>query len=119
MRHAGVLPSPERRRRSRLAQIVHEEPLLKGGLVTMARTCGKKGCKCQQGEKHVSLYVAAKIGGKAKMVFVPPALERQVRAWVETYQEAAAILEQLSALQMEKLQREKAAAKAGRKGSAR
>ena len=53
------------------------------------------------------------------MVFVPPALEPQVRAWVATYQEAAAILEQLSALQMEKLQREKAEEKAGRKRSAR
>ena len=69
----------------------------------MARACGKKGCKCNQGEKHVSLYLAAKVDGKPKMIFIPHALERPVRGWVQNYKEAASILEELSGAQVEKV----------------
>ena len=52
----------ERDARSRAVKRVAEQSLLRGSLVEMARTCGKTGCRCQQGQKHVSLYLAVRRG---------------------------------------------------------
>ena len=57
--------------------------LLRGSLVEMRRTCGKKGCRCQQGQKHPALCLAIRWGGQRKMIYIPHALEETVRRWVE------------------------------------
>jgi hypothetical protein len=89
-------PVEERQARSRVVQQVAENPLLRGSLVSMARTCGKAGCHCQQGEKHVSLYLAVRLNNRRKMVYVPPAMESMVRGWVENAQEVERLLDFVS-----------------------
>lgn len=78
----------ERAARSRLTQVMHDAEFLCGSLVTMARRCGKKGCHCEQGEKHVSLYLSVTRDAKRRMVYIPPELEQDARqqaaAWRET-----------------------------------
>jgi hypothetical protein len=78
----------ERAARSRLAQLLHECEVIAGSVVSMARRCGKKGCRCAQGEKHVSLYLSIKIEGKRRLVYIPPELEEEVRPQVGAYREA-------------------------------
>ena len=73
----------ERDARSRVIQRVAEEPLLRGSLVVMRRTCGKAGCHCQAGEKHPALYLSVRRGKQRTMIYVPTALEETVRAWVQ------------------------------------
>lgn len=75
--------SKERDARSRVVKRVAEEPLLRGSLVVMRRTCGKAGCHCQTGEKHPALYLSARRGKQRTMIYIPPALEETVRAWVQ------------------------------------
>ena len=87
----------ERAARSRLAQLLHERDVICGSVVTMARTCGKAGCRCAQGEKHVSLYLSTKVEGKRRMVYIPPELEEAVRRHVATYRETEALTETVSA----------------------
>jgi len=41
MKHRTALPENERRARSRATQLIHDKPLIVGGLVEMANTCGK------------------------------------------------------------------------------
>jgi hypothetical protein len=96
MRPRSHLPDPERRARSRLAQILHEQPFLCGSLVSMQRTCGKPGCKCTRGELHAGLYLALRVGGQRKMFHVPQAMEPIIRQWVANYQEAWRLMEQIS-----------------------
>ena len=96
MRHRGGLTPRERSARSRLAQILHQEPLLRGSLVSMARVCGKSGCRCTRGEKHVSLYLAVRGPEGRKMVYVPPGWERAVRRWVESWKEADGLIDAVS-----------------------
>lgn len=74
----------ERDARSRTVQRLAEQDLLRGSLVTMARVCGKPGCRCQQGQKHVSLYLAVRRGKKRVLIYIPPALEDTVRQWIQT-----------------------------------
>ena len=96
MRHRSHLPDPERRARSRLTQILHEEPFVLGSLVTMKRTCGKPGCKCTRGELHPGLYLALRVGGKRKMIHIPQPMQSSVRQWVANYREAWRLMEQIS-----------------------
>ena len=86
----------ERHARSRAVQHIADNPLLRGSLVSMARTCGKAGCHCQQGEKHVSLYLAVRLANRRRMIYVPPAMEKTVRGWVENAQEVDHLLDFIS-----------------------
>jgi hypothetical protein len=118
MRHRGQFPRPERSARSRLTQLLHEQPFLCGSLVTMNRVCGKQGCKCAQGELHPGLYLALRVGGKRKMVHVPQALEETARQWVGTYQEAWRLMEEVSQSCFERFLRGKEQVRQQRKAKA-
>ena len=69
------------------------------------RTCGKPGCRCNRGQKHVSLYLVASEGGKLRQLFIPKSLEAQARQWVAAYQRVRELLEELSQLHWDKLRR--------------
>jgi hypothetical protein len=86
----------ERRARSRLAQLLHDHELIKGSLVTMTRECGKEGCRCTRGEKHVSQYLSVKIDGKRRMLYVPGDMVKDVRRRVEAYREVERLTETVS-----------------------
>jgi hypothetical protein len=86
----------ERDARSQAMQRVAEQALLRGSLVQMQRTCGKKGCRCQKGQKHPALCLAIRWGNRRKMIYIPHALEETVRRWVETGQEVDGLLEAIS-----------------------
>jgi hypothetical protein len=102
LRHRYSLPDAERKARSRLTQILHEQPFLCGSLVSMHRKCGKPGCKCTRGELHPGLYLALRVGEKRKMIHVPQAMEQSVRQWVANYQEAWHLMEQISGMCMKR-----------------
>jgi len=87
----------ERSARSRLAQLLHEHDVICGSVVSMSRTCGKAGCRCARGEKHVSLYLSTKLEGKRRMVYVPPELEDEVRARVAACREVERLTDVVSA----------------------
>ncbi|MDO9004435.1 MAG: hypothetical protein Q7V20_13370 [Aquabacterium sp.] len=97
------LPPKDRAARSRLIKLLAAaKPLARASLVTMARTCGKKSCHCVQGEKHVSLYLAARLGKTRKMLYVPSELEDQARRLVENSQAVEGLLDEMSQAQLER-----------------
>ena len=94
--------SNERKLRSQLFKFLQHRSFIRGSLVNMARACGNPGCKCARGEKHESLYLAARVseeGGKTKrkMIYIPPEWEARLREWVETYKKSEDLLEGISA----------------------
>lgn len=93
----------ERDARSRLVKRCADAPLLRGSLVTMRRGCGKPGCRCNEGEKHVSLYLAIRYGKQRKMIYIPSELEQRVREWVQSSQEIDRLLELVSQSCLEQL----------------
>ncbi len=86
----------ERSVRSRLAQLLHDHEVIRGSVVSMARQCGKAGCRCERGEKHVSLYLSVKIEGKRRMVYIPAHLEQEVRRRVDAYREVERLTQVVS-----------------------
>lgn len=93
------LPALEREARSRLHQLLSEaEGFLHGSLIVMARRCGKPSCRCasDDGARHLSLCLGQTRGGKTTTLHIPADLEPLVRQWVDNFQQASRLLEQLS-----------------------
>ena len=96
-------PAPERHARSRLAQLITQQPFLRGSLVERARSCGKPTCRCQQGQLHRSLYLAVRHHGQRALLYIPRALEETVRQWVHNGRRLAQQLQALNQLQLDQL----------------
>jgi hypothetical protein len=105
--HRSHLSAQERALRSRLAQLVHTEPLLRATLSVREVTCGKPGCRCARGEKHLTLYVVSSQDGQSRQLFVPRNREGCVRQWVENYHKVRDLLEQISELFWERVKARK------------
>ena len=71
--------------------------VIKGSLVSLKITCGKKNCRCYtKGEKHESLYLSQSKGGKTKMTYIPKRYEKQVREYIACHKQVQRNLEELS-----------------------
>lgn len=96
-------PAPERHARSRVAQLLTQQPFLRGSLVERARSCGKPTCRCQQGQLHRSLYLAVRHQGQRALLYIPRALEQTVREWVHNGRCLSQQLQDLNQLQLDQL----------------
>lgn len=94
----------ERDLRSRLAQLIGGNGLIRGTLTRREKVCGKANCKCARGEKHEALYLVASQGGKLRQLFVPRSQEATVRRWLEQYKQAELLLEEVCNLHWSKVQ---------------
>lgn len=98
------MSSQERAFRSRLAKMVHEEPMVHATLNPRLVTCGNPGCRCARGERHPALYLVFRREGRVHQVFVPASLEAQVRQWVATDRTVRSLLDEVSRLTLERLE---------------
>jgi len=88
--------SQERQPRSRAAQLLANEPLLRGTLVLRLRSCGKSSCRCQRGQKHPALYLYTRSGGRQIGTYIPKALHHTVRQAVDNGRRVKQLLDQVS-----------------------
>lgn len=108
MQHRNHMPQKERYARSKLAKLLHDYPLIKGALVTSGRTCGKPGCKCAKGEKHISSYLSVvRHKGKREMICVPKQLEHSIRTSVQTYKDIMELVDIISDFCLDRLMKSK------------
>ena len=105
--HPASLPAAERQTRSRLAQLVHSYPLLRGTLTVRARQCGKPNCRCARGQLHVSLYLVQSRDGSLRQLCVPQDWQDRVRQAVHNYRQMQQLLEELSEREWKRLQQRK------------
>ena len=99
--------APERHARSRLAQLITQEPFLRGSVVERSRPCGKPTCRCRRGQLHRSLYLATRHNGRRALLYIPRALEETVRQWVQNGRCLREQLQGLHQLQLDQLLRRK------------
>ena len=61
-------------------------PWVEGTLVETTRQCGKNNCLCHHGgSKHPVLFLTRKESGKTVSLYIPRALEAEVRVWAQNY----------------------------------
>ena len=107
------------RARARLAsRLGRRGEIMRGSLVMRATRCGRRGCKCAQGEKHGPyLYVSVFREGRTRSVYVPQHMEREVRRWVESARQLegdVAAITWLNAELLRRARKEGAKARSGR-----
>jgi hypothetical protein len=105
--HRGKMSPKERAVRSRLTKLVHNSGIIRGTLMKAGRICGRKGCRCSKGLKHISSYISQSKEGKTNWVYVPQRLEEIARQWIKNYREARELLETLSSECLRRLSKEK------------
>jgi hypothetical protein len=88
--------TPERQARSRAAQILANEPLLRGTLVLRLRSCGKSYCRCQRGQRHPALYLYTRAGGRQIGTYIPKALHQAARQAVDDGRRVKRLLDQVA-----------------------
>lgn len=103
------LSAAERALYSKLRRLLNEPGLLRGNLVEMRRSCGKKNCACQTDPdcRHRSLYLGVSVNGKRRMIYIPPEWEERVRQWTSRYSELREALEQISLKSLGRLEKRK------------
>jgi hypothetical protein len=82
--------------RSRAARIIDKKSIIAGSIVEMVHTCGKPGCRCASGEKHVSPYLAVRRKNKRTMISIPRDQEIEIRHAVSAYKELMELIDSLS-----------------------
>jgi len=103
MSQRSARPFPERDARSRLAQLITQQPFLRGSLVEQSRSCGKPTCRCQRGQLHRSLYLAVRHNDRRVLLYIPRALEQTVRLWIDNGRSLREQLQNLNQQQLDQL----------------
>ena len=75
-------------------------PWVEGTLVETTRQCGKKNCLCHHGgPKHPVLFLTRKESGKTVSLYIPRALETEVRVWAQNYKKLKELIRRASQAQ--------------------
>jgi hypothetical protein len=94
------------RRRRLAARLSDPQVMLAGSLVSQSRRCGKPGCRCAEGEEHGPYtYLSARVGGVARLRYVPAALLNVVRRRVKQTEVFEAVIAEISVINHELLAR--------------
>jgi hypothetical protein len=107
MRSRTSMPPQLRQARTRLHLLLNQGGFLKGSLVRMRNTCGKKNCKCARGELHESLYFSRSVNGRQKMTLIPRHLRAEVQDMAGRYKKISETLEKISDLEWQRIEEAK------------
>ena len=87
-----------RMRDARVRQLARVGPVLAGSLVQIAKHCGRPGCRCQSGQKHVGWYLTRSVAGKTQTTYVPEELREDVHGWIQAYRRLKQLVQEISEL---------------------
>jgi hypothetical protein len=94
------------RRRELAGRLGDVEHVLAGSLAEQSRRCGRRGCRCAEGEPHGPYaYFTPRPGGRGRARYVPAALAGAVRRCLRRGTEVEAVLAEISAVNAELLAR--------------
>jgi len=90
-----------RMRDARVKKLVAERPVLGGSLVQIAKHCGRPGCHCQTGEKHVGWYLTRPVKGKTQTTYVPQEILEEVQGWIQEHRRLKKLMAEIAELNRE------------------
>lgn len=98
----------EKRHDALLAELRSLGNFMRGSLVQTKVKCGRKGCVCESGEKHVKVHLSVNLNGRTRGCYVGQAREAAVSALLMEYQRAWKIIGDLTEVNLELLRGEHA-----------
>ena len=83
-------------------QLLHEvldiKEFIRGSLVKTKRKCGRKSCRCEQGQLHPHVYISTSRNKRNKIIYIRPNEEEKARQYINNYRKLIRILDQISQL---------------------
>lgn len=110
----------DRRRRAReKLRALSYAPLLRGSLIDGRRKCGKAYCVCatDPGRRHPSTYLAVRLDGKVRNIYVRPEDRGAIASAIAAYAELHEAVKELTAVavgEFKRAVRERRRTKGGR-----
>ena len=86
----------ETRRKAKIEQLRNLGPMVAASLCRRMTRCGNPNCRCARGDKHQSWCLTFKEQGKTRTVHVPRDMLKEVRQWVQEYQQVKKLLKDIS-----------------------
>lgn len=77
--------------------------LLIGSVVSYQMKCGKKNCKCVQGQRHICFYLSYKRQGKTVNSYLAKHLVDKARQMTDNHKQLKQVLAELSEVNLELL----------------
>jgi hypothetical protein len=93
----------ERQLRSTVNKLLSQQGVIHGTLITRRKVCGKATCRCTRGQLHESLFLVVTEAGKGRQMYVPRSMEGLVRQWIDHYDQARRLMDELSSLHWDKV----------------
>ena len=87
-----------RMRDARVKKLAQAGPLMAGSLVRIAKHCGRAGCHCQTGQKHVGWYLTRSVNGKTQTTYVPQEMREEVHGWIQEHRRVKQLIQEISEL---------------------
>lgn len=80
-------------------------PLMRGSLVERLRVCGRKNCGCASDPKrrHAGVYLSVHLDGRTRSIHVRPEDEARLRRMLAGYERLWAVVNELTAVEVEAL----------------
>jgi hypothetical protein len=97
------IPPRERALRSKLAQVVSSQAVIRGTLLERRRRCGNPGCHCAQGAGHPALYLILSNGKRQRQLYIPQDWHDRVRQWVDNHHKVRELIDEISEIQWENI----------------
>ncbi len=83
---------------ARVKKLSARGPVLAASLVRKGKRCGRPGCHCEEGEKHMGYYLTFKRDGKTKTIYVPLDMVEEVRGWIREHKRLKQLSREISEL---------------------
>lgn len=83
---------------ARVKQLQAQGPVLAASFVQIAKHCGRPGCRCQKGHKHIGHYLTFKRKAKTHTVYVPLDLIEDVRRWIQEHRRLKKLSQEITQL---------------------
>lgn len=90
----------ERHRDALLAQLRGLGNLMRGTVVQLGVKCGRPGCACAQGAKHVKRHLSVNLAGRTQSCYLGAEREAVVAPLLAEYQRAWRLINELTAVNL-------------------
>ncbi len=89
------------KRQKLLDQLLSQQEMIRGSLVRTNKKCGRKGCRCEKGEKHPHVYLSVSGRKGNTIIYVTPEQEAAFQRGISSYRKTRELLEKISRLNIE------------------
>jgi len=96
-----------KRRQQILDTLPPLDNIIRSSLIVRPIKCGKPNCRCATGEGHESLYLSSYYRGHTFLDYVPKAYAEKMAQCIKDYEDATALLVELSEINLELFRRRK------------